>query len=88
MSFLWMLVIGLIAGALAKLVMPGRQGGGVLVTMLLGVAGAMLAGLLGRLMGWYDSPGEGPGLIVATFGAIVILVAYAAITRRRGVLSS
>jgi uncharacterized membrane protein YeaQ/YmgE (transglycosylase-associated protein family) len=81
--FIWMLIIGLIAGALAKLIMPGRQGGGIIVTMLLGVAGAVIVGLLGRALGWYDaSAGEGPGLIASTLGAIGVLAIYGFATKR------
>jgi len=83
MSILWTLIIGIIAGALAKLLMPGRQGGGIVVTMLLGVAGAVLAGFLGQAMGWYRSPGEGPGIIASTIGALVVLTVYALLKRDR-----
>jgi uncharacterized membrane protein YeaQ/YmgE (transglycosylase-associated protein family) len=83
MHIIWMLLIGLIAGALAKLVMPGRQGGGIIVTMLLGVAGALLMGFVGRAFGWYDDPGEGPGLIASTLGAIGVLVVYGLATDKR-----
>jgi uncharacterized membrane protein YeaQ/YmgE (transglycosylase-associated protein family) len=88
MGILWMAIIGLIAGALAKLLMPGRQGGGILITMALGVAGAVLAGFLGTALGFYDEPGEGPGLIAATLGALLVLVIYGAVTRRRGVVGT
>jgi len=62
-----------IAGALAKLVMPGRQGGGVIITMLLGMAGALVAGALGHAVGWYRTGDEGPGILAATvgFGALI-----------------
>jgi uncharacterized membrane protein YeaQ/YmgE (transglycosylase-associated protein family) len=83
MHIIWMLIIGLIAGAFAKLLMPGRQGGGIIVTMLLGVAGALVIGFLGRAVGWYDDPGEGPGLIASTLGAIGVLVVYGMATGRR-----
>jgi uncharacterized membrane protein YeaQ/YmgE (transglycosylase-associated protein family) len=83
MSFLWMLIIGLVAGALAKLIMPGKQGGGIIVTMLLGVAGALLAGFLGRALGFYNEPGEGPGLIAAVIGALVVLAIWGAVAKRR-----
>ena len=83
---IWMLVVGLIAGALAKLLMPGRQGGGIIVTMLLGVVGAFVAGALGRAAGWYHGSDEGPGIIAATLGALVVLGIYGALTRRRGLL--
>jgi len=83
MGFIWMLIVGLIAGALAKLVMPGRQGGGIIVTMLLGIVGALVAGVIGRAVGWYHAPGQGPGIIASTIGALVILAIYGAVTRRR-----
>ena len=83
---IWMLIVGLIAGALAKLLMPGRQGGGIVVTMLLGVVGAFVAGALGRTAGFYHGSDEGPGIIAATLGALVVLAIYGALTRRRGIL--
>jgi uncharacterized membrane protein YeaQ/YmgE (transglycosylase-associated protein family) len=83
MSIVWTLIIGLIAGALAKLLMPGRQGGGIVVTMLLGVAGAIIAGFLGQALGWYRTPGEGPGIIASTIGALVVLVVYGLLRRER-----
>jgi uncharacterized membrane protein YeaQ/YmgE (transglycosylase-associated protein family) len=83
MDFLWTLIIGLIVGAIAKLLMPGRDPGGFLVTMLLGVAGALLAGFLGRAMGWYDNPGSGPGIIASVLGAMLLLFLYRIFTRRR-----
>jgi uncharacterized membrane protein YeaQ/YmgE (transglycosylase-associated protein family) len=82
MSIVWTLIIGLIAGALAKLLMPGRQGGGIIVTMLLG-AGAFLAGFLGQALGWYRTPGEGPGIIASTLGALVVLAVYGLLKRDR-----
>ncbi|MGE3512890.1 MAG: GlsB/YeaQ/YmgE family stress response membrane protein [Vicinamibacterales bacterium] len=69
------IVFGLIVGAIAKLVMPGRDPGGILVTMLLGIAGALVGGFLGRFMGWY-APGEPAGFIMATLGAILLLFVY------------
>jgi len=86
MGFIWMLIVGLIAGVLAKFVMPGRQGGGVVITMLLGMAGALVAGALGHAAGWYRTPEEGPGILAATVGALVVLVIYGAVTRRRGLI--
>ena len=72
---IWTLVIGLVAGALAKLLSPGRDPGGLFVTILLGIAGALIATFLGRAVGWYE-PGESAGLIAATIGAILVLFAY------------
>jgi uncharacterized membrane protein YeaQ/YmgE (transglycosylase-associated protein family) len=76
------LIVGLIVGALAKLVMPGKDPGGVIVTMLLGVAGAVIAGALGHSMGWY-AIGEPPGLIASVLGALVLLAIYRVVARPR-----
>jgi uncharacterized membrane protein YeaQ/YmgE (transglycosylase-associated protein family) len=70
----WML-FGLIIGVIAKLVMPGRDPGGIFVTMLIGIVGAVLGGFLGRAIGWYQ-PGEPAGFFVATIGAILLLFIY------------
>ena len=83
MGFLWTLIIGLVAGALAKLLIPGRQGGGIIVTMLLGVVGAFLATWLGQALGWY-SANEGAGLIGSVVGAVIVLLIWGALQRRRG----
>lgn len=79
---LGMIIIGLIAGILAKLLMPGRDPGGFIVTILLGIAGSWLAGVLGRSLGWYQ-PGEGAGLIGSTVGALLILFIYHRFAARR-----
>ena len=84
MGFLWTLIIGLVVGAIAKLIMPGRDPGGIIVTMLIGVAGALLAGFLGRALGWYTNPGEGPGIIASIVGALILLLLYRLFTGRRG----
>ena len=83
MSILWMIVIGLVIGALAKLLLPGRDPGGVVITMLLGIAGSIIAGFIGRSAGWY-AQGEGAGFIASVLGAILLLVLYRAITSRGG----
>jgi uncharacterized membrane protein YeaQ/YmgE (transglycosylase-associated protein family) len=83
MDILWTLIIGLIVGAIAKLLMPGRDPGGFIVTMLLGVAGALLAGFLGRAMGWYESTNSGPGIIASVLGAMLLLFLYRVFTGRR-----
>ena len=70
----WML-FGLIVGVIAKLVMPGRDPGGIFVTMLIGIVGAVLGGFIGRAIGWYQ-PGEPAGFLVATLGAIILLFIY------------
>ena len=81
MHLLWMIVVGLIVGALAKLLMPGRDPGGVIVTMLLGIGGSLLAGLIGRAIGWYTE-GEPAGFIASVVGAIIILAIYRLIIGR------
>jgi uncharacterized membrane protein YeaQ/YmgE (transglycosylase-associated protein family) len=80
-GWLTWILIGLIAGAIAKAVMPGRDPGGCIVTILIGVAGAVLAGFLGQSLGWYDA-GEGAGFLAAIVGAIVILFIYRLVSRR------
>jgi uncharacterized membrane protein YeaQ/YmgE (transglycosylase-associated protein family) len=77
------IVIGLLAGGIAKLLMPGRDPGGCIVTILLGIAGALLAGFLGRAVGWYNE-NEGAGFLAAIVGAFVILFIYRLIVTRRG----
>jgi uncharacterized membrane protein YeaQ/YmgE (transglycosylase-associated protein family) len=73
--FLWMCLIGLLAGAVAKLVMPGRDPGGILITMLLGIAGSVVAGFLGRALGLYRE-GQAAGFLMSVLGAILLLVVY------------
>ena len=82
MNILWTIIIGLVVGALAKVIMPGRDGGGILMTIILGVAGALLAGFVGRSMGLYDQ-GEGAGIIASIVGAVLLLAIYRAVTRNR-----
>lgn len=74
-AILGTLVIGLIVGAIAKFLMPGRDPGGFLITILLGIAGAFLAGFLGRLIGWYE-PGQPAGFIASIIGAMLLLLGY------------
>ena len=81
MHLLWMIVVGLIVGALAKLIMPGRDPGGIIVTILLGIAGSVVAGLIGRAVGWY-SEGQPAGFIASIIGAIIILAIYRLIIGR------
>jgi uncharacterized membrane protein YeaQ/YmgE (transglycosylase-associated protein family) len=84
MHFLWTLIIGLIVGAIAKFLMPGKDPGGFIITMIIGVAGALLAGFLGRALGWYSDPGEAPGLIASVIGAMILLLLYRLFVGRRG----
>ncbi len=76
------IVIGLLAGGIAKLLMPGRDPGGCIVTILLGIAGALLAGFIGKAVGWYDE-GEAAGFLAAIIGAFIILFLYRTIVGRR-----
>ena len=77
------IVIGLLAGGLAKLLMPGRDPGGCIITILLGIAGALLAGFLGRAIGCYGPQDQGAGFVAAVVGAFVILLIYRLVLRRR-----
>lgn len=82
MEFIWMLLIGLVVGAIAKFLMPGKDPGGILVTMLIGIAGALIAGFLGRALGWY-SEGEPAGFIASVVGAVLLLIFYRMVSRKR-----
>ena len=81
-TIIYWILFGLVAGVIAKLLMPGRDPGGCIVTILLGIAGALLAGFLGQAVGWYDA-GEGAGFIAAVIGAFIILFIYRLVLRRR-----
>jgi len=81
-AILGTLVIGLVVGAIAKFLMPGRDPGGCLVTILLGIAGAFVAGFLGRVIGWYE-PGQPAGFIASVIGAMLVLLVYRLIKGRR-----
>lgn len=84
MGVLSWIVFGLIVGAIAKLLMPGRDPGGFIVTILLGIVGALLGGFLGRSLGWYQA-GEGAGYLMSIAGAIIILALYRMLFVRRAV---
>jgi uncharacterized membrane protein YeaQ/YmgE (transglycosylase-associated protein family) len=83
MHVLWMIIVGLIVGAIAKLIMPGHDPGGIIVTMLLGIAGSLVAGFLGRAAGWYTE-GQSAGFFASIVGAIIILAIYRLIIGRTG----
>jgi len=83
MGILWTILIGFIAGVLAKLITPGdNEPSGFILTTILGMVGAFVSTYLGQALGWY-SAGEGAGLIGATVGAIIVLLVWGAIARRR-----
>lgn len=81
MHILWMLIVGLVIGALAKAIMPGRDPGGILITMVIGVVGSLIAGFLGRSLGWYGE-NESAGIIASIIGSIILLVGYRAVVGR------
>ena len=81
MGVLGWAIFGLIVGALAKLVMPGRDGGGIIVTMLLGIVGAVVAGYIGQAMGLYTE-GQPAGFIMSLVGAILLLFVYRLVAKR------
>ena len=81
MGIVWTLIIGLIAGIVAKFLMPGRDPGGFIITILLGIAGAFLATYLGQAVGWYEA-GQGAGFIGAVVGAVIILIIYRMMKKR------
>ena len=81
LSVLGWIIFGLIVGALAKLLMPGRDPGGMLVTIVLGIAGALVAGFIGRALGWYQAD-EVAGFIMATLGAVLLLFVYRQVAAR------
>ena len=83
MGILAWVIFGLIVGVLAKAIMPGRDPGGAIITILLGIAGSLLGGWFGRLAGLYDSTESGAGFIMSILGAIVILAVYRAALGRR-----
>lgn len=75
---------GLVVGVIAKLLMPGRDPGGFITTIVIGIVGALLAGFLGRAIGWYDTTG-GAGYIASILGAIILLALYRMVVGRRHV---
>lgn len=75
MHLIWSAIIGLLVGAIAKLFMPGKDGGGIIVTMLLGIGGSLIFTYLGRLAGFY-AEGESAGFIASILGAMVLLFIY------------
>jgi uncharacterized membrane protein YeaQ/YmgE (transglycosylase-associated protein family) len=82
MAILSWIVFGLVIGLIAKLLMPGRDPGGFIVTMLLGIAGALVGGFIGRAMGFYG-PNQSAGWLMSILGAIILLALYRVLVRRR-----
>ncbi|NML84543.1 GlsB/YeaQ/YmgE family stress response membrane protein [Polaromonas sp.] len=83
MSIIWTILIGFVVGVVAKFFMPGRDPAGFIITVLIGIAGSVIATYLGRFMGFYQV-GQSAGFIAAVLGAIVLLIGYRLITGKRG----
>jgi len=75
LGLLWAVIVGLVVGGLAKLIMPGKDPGGILITILIGIAGSLVANVIGSALGFYG-PGEAPGFIMSVIGAILLLWVY------------
>jgi uncharacterized membrane protein YeaQ/YmgE (transglycosylase-associated protein family) len=82
MAILSTILVGLIVGAIAKLLMPGKDPGGFIVTILLGIAGAFIASYLGQALGWYQ-PGQPAGWIMSIVGAMILLLLYRFVFKRK-----
>jgi uncharacterized membrane protein YeaQ/YmgE (transglycosylase-associated protein family) len=80
LAILWEVIIGLIVGALAKFLMPGKDPGGIWITIALGIAGSIVATYLGQMIGWYR-PGQSAGFIMSVLGAILLLMVYRLLRR-------
>ena len=81
MTILWTIIIGLVIGAIAKLLMPGKDPGGFIITILIGIAGSFVAGIIGRALHWYNE-GQPAGFIASVVGAILLLIIYRMFSRR------
>ena len=81
MHWLWVILIGLVVGALAKLIMPGKDPGGIIITILIGIAGSLVGTWLGRAVGLYQE-GQSAGFIMSLIGAIILLGIYHLIRKR------
>jgi uncharacterized membrane protein YeaQ/YmgE (transglycosylase-associated protein family) len=81
MHIVWTCLVGLVVGVVAKFLMPGKDPGGLIITMLLGIAGAFVASFLGGMLGWYAA-GSGAGFIMSVLGAMLILLLYRLATKR------
>lgn len=81
MWLIWTFLLGLVVGIVAKFLMPGRDGGGIVITALLGIAGAIVAAFIGRTLGWYLE-GEPAGFVASVLGAMLVLFVYRSFARR------
>jgi uncharacterized membrane protein YeaQ/YmgE (transglycosylase-associated protein family) len=80
LHYLWVALIGLVVGAIAKLILPGKDPGGIWITMAIGIAGSFLGTWIGRLLGWYQE-GQSAGFLMSLVGALVLLAIYHVIKR-------
>jgi uncharacterized membrane protein YeaQ/YmgE (transglycosylase-associated protein family) len=86
MHIVWSLIVGLVVGAIAKLLMPGKDPGGIFITAIIGIAGSMFAAFIGRSLGVYRAGDVAPGIIASVVGAMLLLGIYRLVTgRRRGI---
>lgn len=83
MGLIVALLVGLVVGAIARFIMPGRDPAGLLLTSLLGVSGSVVAWAAGRAIGWYDTDGASPGFIASILGALAVLAVYRTVSGRR-----
>ena len=83
MGIIWTILIGFVIGVVAKFLMPGRDPGGFIITVLIGIAGSIVAGYLGGALGWY-TVGEPAGFIASVIGAMILLFGYRMVAGRRG----
>jgi uncharacterized membrane protein YeaQ/YmgE (transglycosylase-associated protein family) len=83
MNIIWSLIVGLVVGAIAKFVMPGKDPGGIFITILLGMAGSVFARFIGTALGLYQANAPGPGLIACVLGAVALLALYRVVAVRR-----
>ncbi|MES2188023.1 MAG: GlsB/YeaQ/YmgE family stress response membrane protein [Pseudomonadota bacterium] len=81
MGIVWTILIGFVAGLVARAILPGKQALGFIMTTILGIAGSLLAGYVGQALGWYTA-GEGAGFVGSVVGAIVVLVIYGMVARK------
>jgi uncharacterized membrane protein YeaQ/YmgE (transglycosylase-associated protein family) len=81
MHYVWMVIVGFVVGLIARAVLPGTQSLGIILTVVLGIAGSLVAGLAGQALGWYQ-PGEAAGFISSVIGAIVVLWVYGKVTNK------
>ena len=81
MGIVWTIIIGFLAGVVAKFLHPGRENMGFIMTTILGIVGAVVATFIGKAVGWYE-PGQGAGFIGAVVGAILLLIIYGAVAKK------